>query len=67
MRYFGGPYWLLNFILDRTVREEDEKVTNAVGRDASRDFYGQLSQIIFNARARLSVLRAGDGAATAGL
>jgi hypothetical protein len=64
VRHFGGGYWVLNWLLDKTVREESERLSgNAQSEEFSRDFYGQMSQMVFNARARLAVLREGESAA----
>lgn len=56
-RYFGVGTWFLNLALDWTVREEHEKLSgSAINRDFSRDFYGQLTQLAFNALQRHRVL-----------
>ena len=51
--YWGAGYWALNKIFNWTVRSAAEKAgEDAVRRDFSRDFYGNLAQIVYNARAR---------------
>ncbi len=58
VRYFGGGIWWVNTMLDWFVREdEDELSDEALERDFSKDFYGQLSQLVFNARIRHAVLQ----------
>jgi hypothetical protein len=58
VRYFGGGIWAANQLLDWFVREEADKLMGkAAARDFSRDYYGQLSQMVFNARMRWRVLR----------
>lgn len=58
IRYSGIGVWGVNWILDLAVRNDDEDLTGDVAkRDYSRDFYGQVSQLAFNARVRARVLR----------
>lgn len=62
VRYFGVGIWGLNWLLDRLVREEPEKVGGrSANRDFSRDFYGQISQLVFNAENRRRVLTVAQG------
>lgn len=67
VRYFGAGISSVTWLLDLFVREEHERFTrSAVERDFTRDFYGQVSQLAFNASTRLAVLKQLDrGAATA--
>lgn len=56
VRYFGLAVWLGSTALN-WVRSDAEKLSpGALHRDFSRDFYGQLSQLAFNARMRAKVL-----------
>lgn len=58
VRYYGAGVWGINALLDVLVRpKEDELTGNVASEDFSRDFYGQLSQLMFNARIRSQVLR----------
>jgi len=64
VRYFGAGAWVGNWILDKAVREESERLSgDAASRDFSHDFYGRLSQIVFNARMRRNVLLEAERAA----
>jgi len=55
---FGLGAWGGNAILDVVWREPEEKLTgNVAERDFSDDLYRQLSQDVFNASMRASVLR----------
>ena len=57
IRYVGVAVWGLNWLLDKTVRNRAEQVTgDAVERDFSRDYYRQLSQLVFNAKMRWALL-----------
>jgi|GEM_PF-6326158 len=50
--YWGAGYWALNKLFNVAVRSEGEKAGEAmVRRDFSRDYYGNLAQIVYNARA----------------
>jgi hypothetical protein len=58
VHYIGAGVWAVNWVLDLLVRPENEKLTGDVAnRSFSRDLYGQLSQLMFNARVRAQVLR----------
>lgn len=65
VRYFGlgvwalhGVVWGVESVLDYFLRPKAEKISaRAFQEDFSRDFYGQLSQLAFNARMRSYVLR----------
>jgi hypothetical protein len=59
IRYFGVGFWFVNWTLDRTVRESNEELAGSAknGQEFSRDMYGQLSQLVFNARSRLVLMR----------
>lgn len=49
VRYFGLGAWALHSVLN-LFRSSDEQISNAAAkRDFSKDFYGQLSQLVFNA------------------
>jgi hypothetical protein len=62
IQYFGAGIWAVNTALDMAVRKEGEKINDDVTRkDFSRDLYGQLSQLAFNARMRAQVLRGFPG------
>ena len=54
---FGAGAWAGNKLLDWTVREPEERLTgDAINRDISADLYGQLSQMLFNAKVQQVVL-----------
>lgn len=58
IEYRGVGVWGVNFALDLAVRPYEEEFTgDAPKREFSRDFYGQLSQLVFNAQMRSMVLR----------
>jgi hypothetical protein len=58
VRYFGLGYWAINGLMDLIVRPKEEQLTGSAAKnDFSRDFYGQLSQLVFHARMRQRVLR----------
>ncbi len=55
---FGAGVWAGNKVLDWTVREKKERLTTeSMGEDLSADLYGQLSQLVFNAKLRHQVLQ----------
>ncbi len=57
IEYTGIGIWGVNKILDWTVREDSEKLTGDQAKnDFSKDFYAQLSQMIFNANMQRRVL-----------
>lgn len=59
--YRGAGVWAVNWLLDIIVRPDAEELTGDVAkRDFSRDLYGQLSQLLFNARVRSQVLHGFD-------
>lgn len=55
---FGVGTWGGNKILDVLVREDHEDIVGeGANRDLSADLYGQLSQVVFNARMRHEALQ----------
>lgn len=57
VQYDGCLVWSLNWVLDWLVRSEENKVSGDVGKkDFARDFYGQTSQLVFNASVRSELL-----------
>jgi hypothetical protein len=62
VRYFGVAIWAVNALLDLTLRKPAEKLTgDAQAQDFSRDFYLQLTQLVFNAKSRWAVLNSNEG------
>ncbi len=62
VEYVGAGYWTANFALDHTVRAPEDVVTgDACEKNFSRDFDRQLTQIVFNARARWALLQESSG------
>jgi hypothetical protein len=60
IQYAGAGIWSINKVLDWVVRDDPEDLTgDACKRDFSRDFYGQVTQTVFNASTRWRVLRPG--------
>lgn len=58
VRYFGFGVWSVNWVADVLVRSEADEITgDGAKQDFSRDLYGQLSQLVFNAQVRSRVLR----------
>ncbi len=58
IRRFGVSVWAGNKLLDWLWREEGEQLTKeAANRDLSEDMYGQLSQLVFNAKMQQQVLQ----------
>jgi len=58
VRYFGLGYWAINGLMDLIVRDKSEQLTGSAQKEEfSRDFYGQLSQLVFHARMKQLVLR----------
>lgn len=53
---FGAGVWIGNKLLDVTRKREDRITGDAFEEDLSGDLYGQLSQMVFNARMRATVL-----------
>lgn len=69
VRTVGVGTWFGNRVLDRLVRKKSDRLnSDAVHADLSTDLYGQLSQLVFNAKMRWEVLREAtpDGRATSG-
>ena len=55
---FGAGVWVGNWVLDRFIREPEERLTGeAASTDLSNDLYRQLSQLVFNARMRQEALQ----------
>lgn len=58
VRTFGVGPWLGHKIADRFWRRKEEEIGgDAAHRDLSADFYGQMSQVVFNATMRWRVLQ----------
>lgn len=67
VRSFGLGTWAGNGLADLVWRKKEDELTGkAANADLSADLYGQLSQLVFNARMRWQVLREAtpDGRAT---
>lgn len=61
MTRFGAGTWVGNKLMDALVREKEDRIaSDTAEQDLSADFYGQLSQLTFNARVHRDVL-AGQG------
>jgi hypothetical protein len=57
VEYHGCGVWSLNWIIDWVFREDDQAISGDAGKkDFTRDFYGQIRQLTFNARVRSEVL-----------
>lgn len=57
IEYFGFGIWSVNWVLDVVVRPDEEEFTgDAPKKEFSKDFYGALSQLVFNAHVRSVVL-----------
>jgi hypothetical protein len=66
VRYFGLGAWAGNKLLDLVWREEEDELTgDRVREHLSKDLYGQLSQIVFNAKMQWQVLQQTAPAAAA--
>lgn len=62
IRRFGLGTWVGNKILDLTWRKDDDKLTGeAANEDLSRDLYGQLSQLTFNAKVQWQIAQESTG------
>jgi len=62
VEYVGLGPWAGHKLLDATVRSKEERVMGeAMGEDISADVYGQLSQILFNAKIAAQVLDEAGG------
>ena len=59
IRKFGAGTFLGNFVVDTVARKKEERITGSevAKKDLSQDFYGQLSQLLFNAKMRWEVLQ----------
>lgn len=58
IRRTGVGVWAGNWIVDRVARDPEDRLTgDAAERDLSADMYGQLTQIVYNARIRQELLR----------
>lgn len=58
VRRLGVGAWGTNVLLDRFLREDEDHVAgNAAHEDISADLYGQLGQLVFNAKMQWEVLR----------
>lgn len=56
LRFGAGP-WVVNKLMDLTVRDDEDKLTGEVAsHDLSNDLYRQLSQMLFNAKMQAQVL-----------
>jgi hypothetical protein len=57
VRYFGFTTWAVNALLDLAFRTHAERLTgDAFEEEFSKDYYGQLTQMVFNAHARWALL-----------
>jgi hypothetical protein len=57
VQYNGCGVWSLNYILDWFFRDDDQDLMGKSGqKDFTRDFYGQVRQMTFNARIRSEIL-----------
>lgn len=57
INYTGCGIWSVNALLDWLARPKEDALTgDGAQRDYSRDFYGQLSQVTFNALVRTRLL-----------
>lgn len=57
VEYVGAGVWTVNWVLDLLVRPPEEEIAGDVAKkEFSRDLYGQLSQLMFNAKVRSQVL-----------
>lgn len=71
VEYGGCGVWSANLLLDWLVRNDEDKLTGDAPKERfTRDFYGQIRQLTYNARVRAEVLGllaptagAGQGAA----
>ncbi len=58
---YGVGSWVGNKLADATWRDDSQKLSgNAANQDLSKDIYGQLSQLMFNAKMQWRVLRESD-------
>jgi len=57
VRRMGVGAWGTNFLLDSFLREDADRITgDAAHQDLSDDLYGQLGQLLFNAKMQWQVL-----------
>ena len=62
VRRFGVTAWAGTKLVDRFWRDDSEKLGgDAANRDLSKDLYGQLSQLVFNAKMQWQVLEQAEG------
>lgn len=62
--YLGVGIWVVNWILDVSSRKPEDRLTgDAPNRSFSRDFYGLVSQLAFNARVRQRLMQSVEEAA----
>lgn len=57
VEYTGCAVWSFNWLLDWLFRSDENDISGDAGkRDFTRDFYGQIRQLAFNARMRSELL-----------
>ncbi|MCP4500562.1 MAG: hypothetical protein GY822_11435 [Deltaproteobacteria bacterium] len=57
IEYGGIGVWSINYLMDWLIRSDDNALSgDAAKEDFTRDFYGQIRQMTFNARIRSEVL-----------
>ena len=57
IEYNGIGVWSVNYLLDWFVRDDNNQMSgDAAAKDFTRDFYGQIRQMTFNAKVRSEVL-----------
>jgi len=57
VRYSGAGTWITNKLLDLTFRDKEDRIIgDKPHSDLTADFYGQLSQLLFNAKMQWQVL-----------
>ena len=55
--YNGVLLWAANYVADWLFRDDDNDVSGDLGlKDFSRDYYGQIAQLTYNARVRSELL-----------
>lgn len=56
----GIGIWSVNWLLDSVARDDENELTGSAPKERfSRDFYRQVTQLVFNAHQRLKLLRYG--------